>query len=64
MAWDSSRPVPYRRLTKEWLIYAAIMLVVFVALFRDSTDIGGVIIGLFEAVTTEIVTTVTVMVPR
>lgn len=28
MAWDSSRPVPWQRLIKEWLFYVAIMLVV------------------------------------
>ena len=36
MAWDSSRPVPYRRLLKEWAIYAAIMLAVVLVLLRDS----------------------------
>jgi len=28
MAWDSSRPVPWQRLIREWLFYVAIMLVV------------------------------------
>lgn len=46
MAWDANRPVPYRRLAKEWLIYASIMVILFATLFRDSTDIGGVLIGL------------------
>ena len=32
MAWDSSRPVPWQRLIREWLIYVAIMVVIiFVA---------------------------------
>jgi hypothetical protein len=46
MAWDANRPVPYKRLAKEWLIYATIMVILFATLFRDSTDIGGVLIGL------------------
>jgi len=28
MAWDSSRPVPWQRLIREWLFYVAIMLLV------------------------------------
>ena len=46
MAWDANRPVPYKRLAKEWLIYATIMVILFATLFRDSTDIGGILIGL------------------
>lgn len=46
MAWDANRPVPYRRLAKEWLIYATIMVILFATLFRDSTNLGGVLIGL------------------
>lgn len=46
MAWDANRPVPYKRLAKEWLIYATIMVILFATLFRGSTDIGGVLIGL------------------
>src|SRR6478672_479134 len=30
MAWDSSRPVPWRRLIREWLIYVGIATVAFV----------------------------------
>ena len=26
MGWDSSRPVPWQRLVREWLVYAAIMI--------------------------------------
>lgn len=29
MRWDSSRPVPWARLTREWLVYVAVMGVVF-----------------------------------
>ena len=35
MGWDASRPVPWRRLVKEWVIYAGIMAVVFAVVFRD-----------------------------
>ena len=46
MAWDSSRPVPYRRLLKEWLIYAGIMLVLFLTLLRGSSTPVGMLLGL------------------
>lgn len=46
MAWDASRPVPYRRLLVEWSIYAAVMVVVFTLFLRDSTDLGGLLLGL------------------
>lgn len=45
MAWDSSRPVPWRRLIREWIIYVSIMAVIFVLFFRDRPLIG-VFIGL------------------
>ena len=45
MGWDDSRPVPWRRLTKEWLIYAAIMLAIFLVFFRDR-NIAGIVLGL------------------
>ena len=35
MAWESTRPVPWRRLIREWLIYVAIMAAIFVIFFRD-----------------------------
>lgn len=40
MAWDSTRPVPWRRLVREWLVYVAVMAVLFVLLFRDSGLLG------------------------
>ena len=40
MAWDSSRPVPWKRLVREWLVYVAIMSVLFVVLFRDDSLFG------------------------
>ncbi len=42
MAWDSSRPVPWNRLIREWLIYAAIMSAVFLIFFRGSNGLGAV----------------------
>lgn len=49
MAWDPTRPVPWRRLTREWLLYVAIMFVVVLAFFRDQSMLGivaGLIISL------------------
>lgn len=40
MAWDSSRPVPWQRLLREWLIYVAVMAVVFLVFFRDDSLVG------------------------
>jgi hypothetical protein len=42
MAWDSSRPVPWQRLIREWLVYAAIMTAVFVIFFRGDNVLGAV----------------------
>ena len=40
MAWDSSRPVPWKRLIRDWLLYLAIMMVVFAAVLRDRMSAG------------------------
>ncbi|MEZ5298621.1 MAG: hypothetical protein R2697_20785 [Ilumatobacteraceae bacterium] len=40
MAWDASRPVPWRRMVNEWLIYVGIMFVALVLFFNDSSLIG------------------------
>lgn len=40
MAWDPTRPVPWQRMMREWLLYVAIMAVVFVVFFRDSSLVG------------------------
>ena len=40
MGWDSRRPVPWLRLVREWLVYAAVMAAVFVAFFRDTLVSG------------------------
>ena len=48
MGWDPSRPVPWARLIREWLIYAAIMAAVFIAFFRDRGlygALGGLLIS-------------------
>ena len=42
MAWDSSRPVPWNRLIREWLIYAGIMTAVFVVFFRGDNVLGAI----------------------
>jgi hypothetical protein len=42
MGWDSSRPVPWRRLVREWVVYAAIMSVVFLVFFRGDSMVGAV----------------------
>jgi hypothetical protein len=44
MAWDSTRPVPWTRLMREWVIYAVFMAVVFALFFSD--NILGALTGL------------------
>ena len=39
MAWDSSRPVPWRRLIKDWLLYLVIMTV-FLIILKDNVSAG------------------------
>ncbi len=41
MAWDSSRPVPWQRLIREWLIYVAIMVVIIVVAVQPSSRVGA-----------------------
>ncbi len=41
MGWDSSRPVPWQKLAREWLIYIAIMAAVLAVFFRDSGLVGA-----------------------
>ena len=45
MAWESSRPVPWRRLIREWMIYAAIMAAIFL-IFVDEDNLIGAMVGL------------------
>ena len=39
VAWDGSRPVPFRRLFREWLIFAPILVVVLWLMQRDSSGV-------------------------
>jgi len=48
MAWDSSRPVPWRRLIKDWLVYVAIMTVVLGVIYRDRLS-AGLFAGVFAS---------------
>ncbi len=36
VGWDSSRPVPWQRLIKEWVIYAGIMAAILLVVFRTA----------------------------
>jgi hypothetical protein len=46
MAWDSNRPVPWRRLVRDWLLYVGVVIVIFLILFRDRFS-SALFIGLF-----------------
>lgn len=46
MAWESSRPVPWKRLIRDWLLYVGIMIVVFLVIYRDRVT-PGLFAGLF-----------------
>lgn len=46
MGWDSSRPVPWQRLMREWVLYVGIMALVLAIFFRDAGLIGA-LAGLF-----------------
>ena len=35
MAWDSTRPIPWQRLLREWAIYGSILAVVILVANRD-----------------------------
>jgi hypothetical protein len=35
MAWDPNRPVPWKRLVREWLVYVGIMTVILLIIYRD-----------------------------
>ena len=48
MAWDASRTVPWGRLVREWLVYVAVMAIVFVLFLRDTVTTGS-IVGLFAS---------------
>ena len=40
MAWDATRPIPWQRLLRDWLIYVGIMAVVFAIALRDDLSAG------------------------
>jgi hypothetical protein len=46
VAWDATRPVPWKRLIKEWAIYAAIMAVILTVVFRDGGRLVPILGGL------------------
>lgn len=48
MVWDSTRPVPWQRLVREWFVYVGIMALVFVFFFRDQ-GLAGIIGGLLAS---------------
>jgi len=43
MAWDSTRPVPWQRLSREWLVYAVVMIAVFLLFARDDVNAFSVL---------------------
>jgi hypothetical protein len=47
MAWDSSRPIPWQRLMREWVLYALIMVGVLLFLVRDNVigALAGVLVS-------------------
>lgn len=42
MAWDSTRPVPWQRLFREWLLYVGVMTALLLVFLRSSSWIGVV----------------------
>jgi len=40
MAWDSTRPVPWQRMIREWLVYVALFTVVLLIFYRDQSFVG------------------------
>ena len=45
MAWDKTRPVPWKRLIRDWVLYIGIMTAIFLIAFRDRIS-SGLIVGL------------------
>ena len=46
VSWDASRPVPFRRLLREWLIFAPILVGVLWLMQRDTSALTASLIGL------------------
>lgn len=42
MAWDSTRPVPWRRLVREWLLYVAVMIVILLLVVDADSRVGAI----------------------
>jgi hypothetical protein len=40
MAWDSSRPIPWKQLIRDWVIFAVVMTVVLLVWSRNRLDAG------------------------
>lgn len=49
MGWDASRPVPVRRLLREWLIFAPLMGAAIWLLQRDDAAVTGSLVGLLAS---------------
>jgi hypothetical protein len=45
MAWDRTRPVPWERLVRDWVLYIGVMTVIFLVAFRDRIS-AGLVAGL------------------
>ena len=41
MAWDSSRPVPWQRLMREWVLYVGVMALILLVFFRSAGIVGA-----------------------
>ena len=41
MGWDSSRPVPWQRLMRDWVIYALIMTALLLVFLRGGNVLGA-----------------------
>ena len=48
MAWEPTRPIPWRRLLRDWILYGTIMSVVFTAFYRDRLSAGPFVGLLFS----------------
>ncbi len=40
MAWDAARPIPWKRLVRDWLLYVGVMTAIFLIVFRDRITPG------------------------
>lgn len=49
MGWDSSRPVPFRRLLREWLIFAPILVAALWLMQGDNSSFGTALVGVIAS---------------